>query len=155
MCLLCMNNKHCQAKIPMWHAYRAEQLTASRIHDILCMKDATDPTNTIKSAMGYSGHFTCKAMQWGLDMEAATLKLYEKQIHPFHTDLSVAKSGLVIHPEVPYIDATPYGIRCCKCHDKRIVEVKCPYSFRTQHRTDCFWQARVPHWCLWTVAIDS
>ena len=37
-------------------------------------------------------------------------------------------SGLVIHPQYPYLGAPPDGLVNCSCCGSQVIEVKCPFS---------------------------
>ena len=45
-----------------------------------------------------------------------------------HEGLAITESGLVIIPQWPFIDASPDGVVNCKCHEKGVLEIKCPYT---------------------------
>ena len=42
----------------------------------------------------------------------------------------IVDSGLVISPQWPFIAASPDGVVNCKCCEKIILEIKCPYIHR-------------------------
>ena len=116
-----------QSKSPVWHAYRTGRVTASKVHDILVMKSSTQPDNLVY-----------KYMQWGKDMESIAITKYAQTITAFHQDIKISQSGLVISPKLPYLAASPDGIRHCSCHEKCLIEIKCPYTLKDKDPTKCF-----------------
>ena len=119
-----------QSNNPTWHAYRAGRITASRVHDILSMRDTTCPDNMVKSVLGYGGHFTSDHTKWGLDMEKQALAVYQDTINSYHQRLKIHPAGFTISSEMPYLGASPDGIRSCDCHPDILVEIKCPHSYK-------------------------
>jgi exodeoxyribonuclease (lambda-induced) len=69
-------------------------------------------------------HFVTGAMQRGLDLEPDALAEYQ-----FRTGYALEPGGLVVHPELPQVAATPDGFVACA---GGLVETKCP-SNRTKH----------------------
>jgi len=57
--------------------------------------------------------------------------------------LQVCESGLIICKAFPFIGCSPDGIVSCACHQKRLLEIKCPYSMRNAHPKD----AAMAHGC--------
>lgn len=47
-----------------------------------------------------------------------------------HEDFTTKDSGFVIHPDYPYLGASPDAICCCSCHGLGCVEIKCPYCMK-------------------------
>ena len=41
--------------------------------------------------------------------------------------------GLFVKPGYPYLAGSPDGLSRCKCCDPATIEVKCPYSVRTEN----------------------
>ena len=52
---------------------------------------------------------------------------------PPHTGLIVQRTGLRITEENPFLGASAPSITVCECHGKRVVEIKCPFSFRNKN----------------------
>ena len=48
-----------QADSKLWLALHNGRITSSRFVEILCRKDATDPSVLVKSLMGYKGKIVC------------------------------------------------------------------------------------------------
>ena len=121
-----------QSQTLTWDVFQAGRITASKVHDVLTRRNATDPKNLTCRVLGYGGHFTTPATQWGLDTEAEALAVYETTMLPFHPEVSVKRMGLLLSQTYPYLCASPDGVRKCGCHGDILVEVKCPFSLNGQ-----------------------
>ena len=49
-----------------------------------------------------------------------------------HTDYKIARCGLFVDKNKPYIAASPDGMFSCKCHEGYVIEIKCPFKHRDQ-----------------------
>ena len=47
-----------------------------------------------------------------------------------HEDFKLQSSGLYVDRTHPYIGASPDGIMYCKCQQKSVIEIKCPYNIK-------------------------
>ena len=121
-----------QSHTQTWDLFRAGRITASKVHDILTRRNTTDPKNLTSRVLGYGGHFTTPATQWGLDTEAEALAVYETTMLPYHPEVSVKRTGLLLSQVYPYLGASPDGVRNCGCHGDILVEVKCPFALKGQ-----------------------
>ena len=90
----------------------------------------TSPENLIKEIMSYKVPFTSKYTQWGSDMESSALEMYVSTLCGEHLEMEMKKCGLYICQTMPYLAASPDGIRQCKCHGKVLVEIKCPFKYK-------------------------
>ena len=43
-----------------------------------------------------------------------------------HENTSVFQTGLNVNAEFPYLDESPDGEASCSCHEKALMEIKCP-----------------------------
>ena len=50
-----------------------------------------------------------------------------------HPDFQLAKSGLIISTEFPFIGVSPDGLVLCSCCGKGCVEIKCPFNQRDNY----------------------
>ncbi|XP_038563448.1 uncharacterized protein LOC119894834 [Micropterus salmoides] len=46
------------------------------------------------------------------------------------TQQQVHASGFIIHPDLPWIGASPDGMVTCTCHGDGVLEIKCPFNSR-------------------------
>ena len=67
-----------QSQTPTRDLFRAGRITASKVHAVLTRRNTTDPNNLTCRVLGYCGHFTTPATQWGLDTEAEALAVYDR-----------------------------------------------------------------------------
>ena len=47
-----------------------------------------------------------------------------------HMGLQVNKRGFFTFVDYPFIGASPDGIIQCRCHDERLLGIKCPFTYR-------------------------
>ena len=52
---------------------------------------------------------------------------YKQAALKHHQGLTVEEAGLFVHPDMPFIGASPDGIITCECCGKGALEVKCPF----------------------------
>ena len=64
--------------------------------------------------------------------ETGVLAVYETTVKPYHTEVKLKRSGLLVNETCPYICAYPDSVRSCGCQDEILIEVKCPYSLMGQ-----------------------
>ena len=48
-----------------------------------------------------------------------------------HTDFGCRNCGLFLDIAKPYLGATPDQLVNCKCCGERLLEIKCPYAYKT------------------------
>ncbi|XP_076257147.1 uncharacterized protein LOC143194338 isoform X1 [Rhynchophorus ferrugineus] len=113
----------------VWFCQRRKRLTASNFGRIYKLLDKTNRANTVKSLL-YSTFKGTAATRYGQDNEDEAIELFE-----LITGKVVAKSGLVIHKDYPFLAASPDGIIF---EENALVEVKCPYKARNSILRDAF-----------------
>ena len=67
-------------------------------------------------------------MQYGIENESKAIECYIKCYKRRHTNMHFTEQGLLISNSIPFIGATPEGIRNCKCCKSTLVEFKCLYT---------------------------
>lgn len=124
-----------QSGSAVWKNHRKGRMTASIMHDILTHVD--DDGNTVgqifsvmENVMGYNRFFTAKSTQHGINNENTVVKKYRKDQRHHHKSLKVLPSGLWVYDDLPVIAASPDGVVMCFCCQRRLLEVKCPYTER-------------------------
>ena len=60
-----------------------------------------------------------------------------------HPDFQLAKNGLIITTEFPFIGAFPDGLVLCSCCGKGCVEIKCPFNQRDNYIFDNFYLTKM------------
>ena len=116
-----------------WFCYRAGRVTASKLKAAACTNLAQPSLSLIKTVCYPERHkFHTQATEWGCEHEKTARDAYLKKAKNSHLNLVVSDSGLVIHPQYPYLGASPDGCICCECCGRGVLEVKCPFSCRNQ-----------------------
>lgn len=109
-----------------WFAARIGRVTASRVSDVMAKTKtgySASRTNYMMELLcqRLTGRreegFTSAAMQRGTELEPAARACYEAE-----SGLLVAECGLVIHPEINGLGASPDGL----VGDDGLLEIKCP-----------------------------
>ena len=70
-------------------------------------------------------------LKYGREMEERAWRSYHALIGPYHSNFVIAKTGLHINADYPYLGASPDGIIDCDCCGKGLVEIKCPQKYST------------------------
>ena len=112
--------------------YRAGRITGSRVHDVIAQRPSTNPANLTSRILGYTGHFTSKQTEWGIEKESEALQVYQQLMGSYHTNVKVKPTGLFISKSDPFVGASPDGLRSCDCHNDILVEVKCLPTLENQ-----------------------
>ena len=113
-----------------WMMYRAGRITASNCKKAYVMDIKKPALSTINAIMAYETDKETKAMKHGKISEGKARETYEKIESCKHDGLVVSNTGLHINQSFPYLGASPDGLVECKCHGKRLLEIKCPYKFK-------------------------
>ena len=111
-----------QHKNPLWSFCRIGILTSSNFDLVLkqCLTNSAECNSTMKRLLGNDSLSSVRAVQWGIQHEATTIKPYMKQ-----TGHSVSPSGLWLHLS-GIIGGSPDGI----VSSEKLIEVKCLFSGR-------------------------
>ncbi|XP_038048751.1 uncharacterized protein LOC119722624 [Patiria miniata] len=118
-----------QGNSKLWYSFRAGRITASMLK-AACHSDPRMPSKSLINTICYpeAVKLSTKATEYGLTHETEVLCKYKDNMEQGHSDFIIRKSGFVIHPEVPYLGASPDSIVSCSCCGHGSSEVKCPFS---------------------------
>ena len=94
-----------------WYSQREGRITSSIAHGVL-NTDLLNPSRTVLKMVCFP--------------DTKELRI----------NWSRQKAGLIVDTDLPFIGASADAITHCDCHGKRVVEVKCPYSFRDKTLKD-------------------
>lgn len=126
-CIIEKNTRE-QSENPLWKQMRQPRLTASRFGEVNSARgDSSSEALAVRILRGVR---QTAAMKRGIDLEPEVLQQYSDLC-----SVNVSPSGFVIHPDAPYLGASPDG----KVYDPTedppfgLAEVKCP---NVDHRTE-------------------
>jgi putative phage-type endonuclease len=119
-----------------WHQQRLGMVTASRLKDMMTNGRGKDTMGA--TAYSYmwdliaeritgspAESFTNDAMDWGNQNEPHARALY-----CLHRQVSVTKTGFVLHPEIQGVGGSPDGLVTGDKEGDGGVEIKCPFKSR-------------------------
>ena len=81
--------------------------------------------------MQYSSPPNAPSLNYGREMEPKARHFYNKLMARDHETFSKELTGLHVSPQYPYLGASPDGVVSCSCHGECLLEIKCPYKYRT------------------------
>ncbi len=123
-----------------WHRQRMGSITSTsmnRIHRFTTQDTKIKASSLIKTSLPPQRKITSvpkmprkDCLKWGKTHEPEAIKRYMSVMGKVHKNFEIVQTGLVVHPQIPYIRASPDGIGFCDCHPPRLIEVKCPYTGR-------------------------
>lgn len=130
-----------QAHNILWYLYRRGRITGSMAHKVW-QGDINNPAKSTwqvickgQSKESQRQLSLNKDIQRGRDNEEVARKEYISTKSQKHTNLVVSLSGLVLHPELPFIASSPDGrVSCSCCPQFGALEIKCP---REENLTKC------------------
>ena len=107
-----------EQRTPEWYKMRDQRVTASVAGAIVGMNPHQSRDDTLRDKLGLGKPFSgFVATEHGTRMEEIATMLYE-----IETGKPVTEFGLVPHPYIPFIGASPDGIT----RDGIMLEIKCP-----------------------------
>lgn len=120
-----------QSSNPRWRLHRVGRITASNCKEALNL-DIEKPSKSFRDKiMNYKESFSCKATSYGIKNEQKACNEYIKIAKNNHKNLKVQEAGLHVNPSFVYLGASPDGITTCDCHETGLLEIKCPYKYKT------------------------
>ena len=73
------------------------------------------------------------ALNWGITNEPNARKSYLKYAEEHHGNFIYRAAGLFVDVENVHLGASPDGLVTCDCCGEGLIEIKCPYKYRTVH----------------------
>ena len=128
-----------QAQSTTWFDHRKGRITASIFYDVVhhVTNGRSYPNSIVKRIMQYySSGARVVALEWGREKEDVARQEYLSIVEGSHQNLTVSQCGLVVSPAHPYLGASPDGLVSCHCCGNGVLEIKCPYKYRSQSPTD-------------------
>jgi len=118
-----------EQRSPEWYAIKAGKVSAGRVHDIITRTRSGDYTAQRQARLTdillerLTGELTqipvTRAMQWGIDMEAAARDAYSAAV-----GVLIDEIGWAPHPTIELAGCSPDGL----VGDDGLVEIKCMLS---------------------------
>ncbi|CAB1314609.1 unnamed protein product [Coregonus sp. 'balchen'] len=94
----------CQSDTPKWHSLRKERVAASHFREVSHVRGTSTAEKLAERII--RGTRQTPLMKRGLEMEAGALKDYAVL-----KNLNLTKCGLVVHPDAPWLGASPDGLQ--------------------------------------------
>ena len=96
-----------QAEAKQWFAFRAGRITASKLK-AATRTDIAQPSTSLIRSICYpeAFKFTSVETRWGCEHERHALTQYAEYVGTCHQHAKMCGSGLVIHPDHPYLGAS-------------------------------------------------
>ncbi len=123
-----------QSTSPEWMQQRSGRITASNSKRVytraktLMAKPDEDANAIIGRIMQYSQTQVTEAMAYGISTEIRAKLKFAQVMSQRHQHYTQCACGLIVHPTIPYIAASPDLLLSCHCHGDALCEIKCPYS---------------------------
>ena len=123
-----------QSKSKVWFRHRAGRVTASRFKAAAHTNPDNPSQSLIKEICYPTSHKVySEAITWGQKNEEVARAMYHSFMKEKHSNFLLTSSGLVVHPDYPYLGASPDGIvKCSCCTGTGVLEIKCPFRCKMQ-----------------------
>ena len=121
-----------QSESITWHEQRVGRITASIAHSVVHTSIYSPSSSLIRKICLTPSlrPLNVDSLQWGREHESDALKEYSDLMGRTHANVNVQKAGLWLCKQYPFLGASVDGVRTCECHCDRIIEVKCPFSYK-------------------------
>ena len=114
-----------QSNLPAWFSARRLRIAATSIKASICRQK--QDVSKLLHRMLHSSFLGSAATRYGGGQEEQATEDYLVTVNTDHTHVTVRRSGLVVHPDEPWLACSPDGIICSSSHDEGLLEVKCPF----------------------------
>lgn len=126
-----------QSSNSLWLELRKGMLTASNFRAVCkAVENEKACPSLLKTLMYQYGEISAPAVLWGQKKENAAMNLYWRVTRKLHKCAKIEKHGLLVAKHMSYIGCSVDGMFSCKCHQSKVLEVKCPYTHRNDHPKD-------------------
>lgn len=102
--------------IPRYY-YHAGRIAASRFDQITQASMTKPPSLLINKLLELFkiNLMNEPSLKWGIDKEDEARSAYQETTNRQHEDFRLINSSLLLNPNFPHLDATPYGVISCDC----------------------------------------
>jgi putative phage-type endonuclease len=122
-----ISDQHIKSNTPEWYNARRGRLTASSrsegIHESKGLGMMKEEIERELSDSWERNSYDNVAMAWGRQHEPGALAALELE-----TGLDITDPGLIFHPELPFVAATPDGFAIDPDGRRVSIQIKCPYN---------------------------
>ena len=115
-----------------WYKYRSGRVTASLVHNVVKYRGNDLNNYIVKDIMSEGQGVSTAAMEYGKERESLARELYQLKFQTDHDQFSIELPGLLVNHKYPHIGASPDGKVRCKCCHSGLIEIKCPYKYRSK-----------------------
>ncbi|XP_076090454.1 uncharacterized protein LOC143062652 isoform X1 [Mytilus galloprovincialis] len=121
-----------QSSSMTWYDQRVGRITSSTVHNVLHTTLENPSTSLLKKICDPAPKpLNVPAVIWGREHEKSAIKEFQQVMCTDHQNFCVKKAGFLIDLNYPYIGVSADGIATCDCHGSSVLEVKCPYKYRS------------------------
>ena len=115
----------------MYH--RAGRITGSVAEDVYKTNiDTITSYSLLNKIMQYQEVPKNEYTQFGIKSEPIARESYKNTQNPHHKKLTFQISGFLVKRELSHLGAPSDGIVSCSCHEKHVLEIKCPFNYRKE-----------------------
>ena len=119
-----------QAENENWHVMRNRIVTASKFKLVCHSTNETKTAINLLTGRSFNPDYPPVHIRFGQDFESTARDRFLKAHKYHHRSCHIDLVGLYMHPDYPFLGASPDGILCCKDCGKSLVEIKCLSSKR-------------------------
>ncbi|CAC5376473.1 unnamed protein product [Mytilus coruscus] len=121
-----------QSSSMTWYDQRVGRITSSTVHNVLHTTLENPSTSLLKKICDPAPKpLNVPSVIWGREHEESALKEFQQVMRTDHQNFCVQKAGFLIDLNYPFIGVSADGIATCDCLGSSVVEVKCPYKYRS------------------------
>ena len=116
-----------------WHHMRKGLITASKVKTVCASRNYTQTASKLINGDTLDEDRLPQSILYGRKYEKPALDSFSKSHRFHHRKSTCSETGLYIHPELPFIGASPDGILLCKDCPKAVIEIKCLWKYKNFH----------------------
>ncbi|VDI04270.1 Hypothetical predicted protein [Mytilus galloprovincialis] len=114
-----------------WYDQRVGRITSSTVHNVLHTTLENPSTSLKKICDPAPKPLNVPAVICGREHEKSGIKEFQQVMCTDHQNFCAKKACFLIDLNHPNIGVSADEIATCDCHGSSVLEVKCPYKFRS------------------------